>query len=393
MLEEVERSLDDALKVVAVAVEDGVVYGGGATESDLAVKLRDEAAKVGGREQLAVEAFAQALEAIPWTLAENAGLDPIDMLIELRKSHKSGKQARRRQRPPGKVDDMGELHVVEPIRVGRQAIQSATDAAVMVLRIDDVIASKSSPLPPAAARWRRHGRHGRYGWHGRNGRRRLRRGLDAQRSRRTEPLLPLPRRRLGGGVALWNSARRSSGRGRAWRAHGGRSGPSPTEEISAKVRSEPSGKKIGSYPNPPAPRVGRRSCRRDLPDCEERRPPLPESGDRPKRGAAGPDREQPQDPVQSDGVVDKSGVDVREPLRVLQEQPRILHHDASPGFRRGGQLRFHDLLKAVALGPWARSDDSTPRGSRTHEDAANFRDLARVRRHERDAHGHQANSL
>jgi archaeal chaperonin len=148
VIDEIERSLDDALNVVAVAVEDGkYVYGGGATAEELAMQLRDEAAKVGGREQLAYEGFAEALETVPRTLAENAGLDPIDILIELRKSHKAGKKSSGVNVHLGKVDDMAQLHVIEPIRVGRQAIESATDAAVMLLRIDDVIASKSSPPP------------------------------------------------------------------------------------------------------------------------------------------------------------------------------------------------------------------------------------------------------
>jgi len=134
--------------VVAVAVEDGrYVFGGGATAEELAMRLRDHAAKIGGREQIAFESFAEALETIPRTLAENAGLDPIDMLIELRKAHKSGQQRAGVNLSTGKTVDMGELHVIEPIRVGRQAIESATDAAVMILRIDDVIASKSSPPP------------------------------------------------------------------------------------------------------------------------------------------------------------------------------------------------------------------------------------------------------
>jgi archaeal chaperonin len=135
--------------VVAVAVEDGkVVYGGGASAEELAMHLRDEAAKVGGREQMAFEMFAEALETVPRTLAENAGLDPIDILIELRQSHKNGKKFSGVNVYSGKVEDMKTLHVVEPIRVGRQAIESATDAAVMILRIDDVIASKSGG-PPA----------------------------------------------------------------------------------------------------------------------------------------------------------------------------------------------------------------------------------------------------
>jgi archaeal chaperonin len=148
VLDEVERSLDDALNVVAVAVEDGrYVYGGGATASELALQLRDEASKIGGREQIAYEAFAEALETIPRTLSENAGLDPIDMLIDLRKAHKGGQKTAGVNITTGKVGNMAELQVIEPIRVGRQAIQSATDAAVMILRIDDVIASKSSPAP------------------------------------------------------------------------------------------------------------------------------------------------------------------------------------------------------------------------------------------------------
>ncbi len=148
VIDEIERSLDDALNVVAIAVEDGrYVLGGGATAEELAMHLRDEAAKVGGREQIAFETFAEALETIPRTLAENAGLDPIDILIELRKAHKAGQKEAGVNVLQGKVDNMANLHVIEPIRVGRQAIESATDAAVMILRIDDVIASKSSPPP------------------------------------------------------------------------------------------------------------------------------------------------------------------------------------------------------------------------------------------------------
>ncbi|MCI4334837.1 MAG: TCP-1/cpn60 chaperonin family protein [Thermoplasmata archaeon] len=148
VLDEIERSMDDALNVVAVAVEDGrIIYGGGAAASEIALRLRDEAAKVGGREQIAFESFAEALETVPRTLAENAGLDPIDILIELRQSHKGGKKFAGVNVHSGKVDDMSLLHVIEPIRVGRQAIQSATDAAVMILRIDDVIASKSGGPP------------------------------------------------------------------------------------------------------------------------------------------------------------------------------------------------------------------------------------------------------
>ncbi len=150
--QEVERSLQDALKVVGSVLEDGTVApGGGATEIELAVRLRKWAASVGGREQLAVEAFAQSLEAVPWALAENGGYDSINVLIELRRAH-DGPSASKNvgiNLTDGSVTDMGKLHVIEPIRVKRQALSSAAEVASMVLRIDDVIASKkSSPTPP-----------------------------------------------------------------------------------------------------------------------------------------------------------------------------------------------------------------------------------------------------
>jgi archaeal chaperonin len=150
--QEVERSLQDALKVVASVLEDGVVCpGGGATEIDLAVKLRKWAPSVGGREQLAVEAFAQALECIPWALAENGGFDSINTLIELRGAHE-GAGANKNvgvNMADGKAADMWKLHVIEPLRVKRQALSSAVEVANMILRIDDVIASKkSAPSPP-----------------------------------------------------------------------------------------------------------------------------------------------------------------------------------------------------------------------------------------------------
>ena len=150
--QEVERSLHDALKVVASVLEDGVVCpGGGATEVDLAIRLRKWAATVGGREQLAVEAFAQALEVVPWALAENGGYDSINTLIELRSAH-DGPKANRNvgvNLADGKAADMWKLRVLEPARVKRQAITSAVEVASMILRIDDIIASKkSSPSPP-----------------------------------------------------------------------------------------------------------------------------------------------------------------------------------------------------------------------------------------------------
>ena len=143
VVDDIDRSLNDAISVVSIAIEDGkLVTGGGSTAMEIAMKLREHAASVGGREQIAMDAFASALEVVPTALAENAGLDPIDVLIELRSAHKSGKKYAGINVFTGKVVDMRKEKVLEPIRVGRQAISSATDAAVMILRIDDVIASK-----------------------------------------------------------------------------------------------------------------------------------------------------------------------------------------------------------------------------------------------------------
>ena len=146
--DEVERSLVDAWSVVKVAIEDGMmVTGGGSTAMEIAMQLRDYAQTIGGREQIAIEAFASALESIPSTLAENAGLDPINIVIEMRKQHKEGKVYAGLNPYAGKVEDMKALNVIEPYRIGKQAINSATDAAVMILRIDDVIAARASPIP------------------------------------------------------------------------------------------------------------------------------------------------------------------------------------------------------------------------------------------------------
>ncbi len=151
--QEVERSLQDALKVVASVLEDGVVCaGGGATEIELAVRLRKFAPTVGGREQLAVEAYAQSLEAIPWALAENGGYDSINVLIALRGAHE-GPHANKLvglNLADGQAADMWKLRVIEPLRVKRQALSSAAEVATMILRIDDIIASKKSgPAPPS----------------------------------------------------------------------------------------------------------------------------------------------------------------------------------------------------------------------------------------------------
>lgn len=146
VVDELERAMEDALRVVGVAVEDKMlVAGGGAPEVELALRLRAYASTVGGREQLAIESFADAMEVIPKTLAENAGLDQIDTLVALRSAHEKGMKTAGLDMDTGKPVDMLSLGVVEPLRVKTQAINSAAEAAVMILRIDDVIASKSGP--------------------------------------------------------------------------------------------------------------------------------------------------------------------------------------------------------------------------------------------------------
>jgi len=142
VVDEVERAIDDSLGVVRTTLEEGkVLPGGGAPETALSLALRDFADSVGGREQLAIEAFADAAEVIPRTLAENAGLDSIDSLVELRSKHDAGDTSAGLDAYTGDVIDMSEEGVVEPLRVKTQAIESATEAAVMLLRIDDVIAA------------------------------------------------------------------------------------------------------------------------------------------------------------------------------------------------------------------------------------------------------------
>ena len=142
------RAMHDALRVVGVAIEDEkILAGGGSPEIELALRLREYASTLEGREQLAVSKFAQALEIIPKTLAENAGLDAIDMLVELRSSHEQGNKTVGLDVFEGKPVDMLKIGVIEPLRVKTQAISSATEAASMILRIDDVIASAKDANP------------------------------------------------------------------------------------------------------------------------------------------------------------------------------------------------------------------------------------------------------
>ena len=143
-----ERALEDALRVVGVTIEDGkLVSGGGSPEVELSLKLHEYANSLTGREQLAVNAFADSLEIIPRTLAENAGLDPIDKLVEMTSQHKDGNIHSGLDVYTGDVVDMWERGIVEPLRVKTQAISAAAEAAVMILRIDDVIASRGEPMP------------------------------------------------------------------------------------------------------------------------------------------------------------------------------------------------------------------------------------------------------
>ena len=145
MVDEAERAMIDALSVVSDVIENNkIVAGGGAVEIEVAKELRKYANKVGGREQLAVEAFADAMEVIPRALAENAGFDPIDVLVDLRSAHdKEDGKNKGINVFTGKVQNSLENGVIEPLIVKEQAIKSAAESASMILRIDDVITSKA----------------------------------------------------------------------------------------------------------------------------------------------------------------------------------------------------------------------------------------------------------
>ena len=151
VVDEIKRALEDAVGDVSAALKDGkVVAGAGAPEMEVSKGLRKFAESLSGREQLAVQAFASAIEIIPRTLAENAGLDPIDVLTELKSAHDKGEKWAGIDVFTGKVVDAWKNGVIEPLKIKTQAISSASEVAVMILRIDDVIAgAKSSPsMPP-----------------------------------------------------------------------------------------------------------------------------------------------------------------------------------------------------------------------------------------------------
>jgi thermosome len=148
VVDEYTRAVDDAIRVVSVVLEDKkFVAGGGAPEIELSLRLRDFATTVGGRAQLAIEAFAAALDIIPRTLADNAGLDSIDMIVALRAAHEKGKTTIGLNVSEGKPVDMLKEGVIEPLRVKIQAITSAVEATGMILRIDDIIASAKTAAP------------------------------------------------------------------------------------------------------------------------------------------------------------------------------------------------------------------------------------------------------
>jgi thermosome len=150
LIDETERALNDAICVVIDIVKNNkMVAGGGAVEGELSKRIHDYADKVGGREALAIEAFAESLEIIPTTLAENAGLDVIDIIVSLRAAHeKTNGLWQGVNVYAGNVGDMLKEDVLEPLAVKQQAIISAVEAASMILRIDDIIAAAKTPPPP-----------------------------------------------------------------------------------------------------------------------------------------------------------------------------------------------------------------------------------------------------
>ncbi|MDE1861394.1 MAG: TCP-1/cpn60 chaperonin family protein [Thaumarchaeota archaeon] len=156
VVDEVDRSLHDALMVVKDVIEKpAVVAGGGAPEEFLASSLKDWADRFEGKEQLAIKKYAEALEVIPLTIAENAGMDPINTMVTLRAKHSQSKKWTGIDARNTRVADMYSLDIIEPVAVKEQIIKSATEAACMILRIDDVIASSGKgggkggpPMPP-----------------------------------------------------------------------------------------------------------------------------------------------------------------------------------------------------------------------------------------------------
>jgi thermosome len=150
LLDELERAVVDGTSVVADAMEDGTyVVGGGAVETELLLKLRSYAESVGGRVQLAIEAYANAFETIPRTLAENSGFNAIDKLVELKATHAKGRKHAGLNVYTGRIVDMNAEGVYEPLRSKRQSIQSATETAIMLVRVDDMMITQTKKKEPA----------------------------------------------------------------------------------------------------------------------------------------------------------------------------------------------------------------------------------------------------
>jgi len=148
LLDELERAVVDGTRVVMDAIEDGTyVVGGGAVETELLMKIRSYAETVGGRVQLAIEAYATAYESIPRTLAENSGFNPIDKLVELKNAHAKGKKNAGLNVYTGEIIDMLAEGVLEPLRSKRQTIQSASETAIMLVRVDDMMITQSRKTP------------------------------------------------------------------------------------------------------------------------------------------------------------------------------------------------------------------------------------------------------
>ena len=154
LLDELERAVVDGTRVVMDAIEDGTyVVGGGAVETELLMKIRDYAETVGGRVQLAIEGYAKAFETIPRTLAENSGYNSIDKLVALKNAHAKGKKTAGLNVYNGEIIDMLGEGVLEPLRSKRQSIESASETAIMLIRVDDMMItqSKNAPsMPPMA---------------------------------------------------------------------------------------------------------------------------------------------------------------------------------------------------------------------------------------------------
>ncbi|MFX0108754.1 MAG: TCP-1/cpn60 chaperonin family protein, partial [Candidatus Hodarchaeota archaeon] len=147
IVDEVDRAINDSLYVVRdIVIHPYVTYGGGSLAAEIAKQLRDFSSSLEGREQYAVNAFADAVESLPITLAENAGLDPIDIMVSLRTAHTEGKKTHGIEISKGKVDDMKKARIVESALVNKQIVMSAAEAAQMILKIDDVISSRGGGM-------------------------------------------------------------------------------------------------------------------------------------------------------------------------------------------------------------------------------------------------------